>query len=184
MSISRMRAGGPGEYREHLGRRKGRVQEKADLASPAAASQLVGERQHVEVLDPHQVAFAKQRHERLGVHAVDLQVRAVGFTSDDDLGREAVQQRPEGPVAEVVVEEVRFAAVQVDGGKLDSPERRDRRSGGSAPPDGSPAPAEPQTASLLQGGAHGADQPSNGHGPLLLPGGRRIDRWQPVGDHD
>ena len=132
-----------GQGLQDVRRRAGRVQEEADPVAVAARAQFAGEQHQMIVVDPDDVAFADERAEAVGEHAVDPHVAArVGARVLLEVDP-VMKDRPQHAVGEAVVIflDVGLRKIDQDIGDLvdfDDPRFAGRLVGDLA------APAEPQ----------------------------------------
>ncbi len=130
-------------------RRKRNMDEKSDLIGMTAIAQRLGERHQMIVVHPHNVVGSEQRLQMPGEEFVDAEVAAEIAAREFGEVEPVMQNRPQHPVGEAVVEFLVVVLAQIDGGVsdvvvLDDPGRARiviRRT---------PAPAEPKAATPPQ----------------------------------
>ena len=104
-----------GQRGEQIGRRERDMQEEADLVLDAALAQRLGERQEVIVVHPDHVVGPQESLQPVGEHLVDAEI--AGHVAAGELHEiePVVQDRPQHPVGEAVVEFLEVAAGNIGG---------------------------------------------------------------------
>jgi hypothetical protein len=146
--------------REDFRRRKGGVQEETDLVPRPLATQRLGQRDQMVIMDPDPVAWLEQGRQRGGEPAVDREVNALGLAINFRQAEPVVQHRPEATVGEPEIVALVFCGSEVDGRCLDAVKAAEAGSGSRRILVRPAAPAEPETAASAQRLAHGDRQPA------------------------
>ena len=102
------------ERRQYLGRWKGNVQEKTKWVVDAEPTQGCTHRDHVIVVDPHEIVGSENRREALGEHFVDPAVGRPLFPAVLGEVDSVMEDRPQNAIGKLEIVTAVIRPLEID----------------------------------------------------------------------